>query len=164
MRARLAECLCHALYVLCALSRLSSPSAHLHAPALIHDWIHREQRRQLNMKEWSIKYPFHLLCPAWGKCTVPWPFENGTPGNNQRGFVLPPPQPDGAAIGGRKGIFSNKVGCNVRAETDCWDPNSRHVRKVSLTPPDHRHRNQHDAPNNNPTSRSHCLLWCKNFK
>lgn len=98
--------------------------------------IHREQRRQLHLKEWPIKYSFHLLSPAWGKCTVPWPLENGTQGNNPRGFVFPPPQPDGSAIGGRKGIFSNKVGCNVQAERDCWHPNSRHVTKVSLTPPD----------------------------
>lgn len=54
-------------------------------------------------------------------------------GASRGDFVLPPLQPDGSAIGGHKGIFSNKVGCNVRAVADCWDPHSRHVTQVSLT-------------------------------
>lgn len=41
-------------------------------------------------------------------------FLNGTLGNNQEGFVLRPP--DGVAIGGHVGIYSNKVGCNVQLE------------------------------------------------
>lgn len=116
-------------------------------------------------KEWSIKYLFHLLPPAGGKRTVPWPFQMAHQGATRGGVGGCPPSSPTRWFGHRrfaKGIFSLKVGCNVHAV-----PKSKaHVTQVSLTPrsPAIAIQINKMPQNNNPGSRSHCLLWSKNFK
>lgn len=79
-----------------------------------------------------------FLSSAWGKCTVPWPSEMAHRGISERDLSAPPP--DGVAIGGHGGIYSNKVGSNVRPRWEtvgiqyCSSHISLHVTQVRLTP------------------------------
>lgn len=103
-------------------------------------------------KEWSIKYLFHLLGNVQFLDLSKWLTREQLGGPTRwfghRRFA--------------KGIFSLKVGCNVHAV-----PKSKaHVTQVSLTPrsPAIAIQINKMPQNNNPGSRSHCLLWSKNFK